>query len=183
MMDRTRDERLERFLDAAMRSKRVRGFVKVRAWKRGRLLWEIERENTVVTAGLTPIANLIGGGSLAANSISIIGFGSGAPTNPPPVTDTDFTALPGYYKAMASITFPAAGQATFNWSLVGATDTAAVGMVITELGFFANTGSISLPVFRSSGAAPNVTMCAHVVEPAFTVLSGGTYTGNWTFVA
>jgi hypothetical protein len=182
-MNQIRDERLERFLEAAARSKRVRGFVKIRAWKRGRLLWELERENTVVTAGLAPIANLVGGGSSAANSIAIIGFGSGAPSNPPPVTDTDFTTLPGYYKAMASISFPSAGQATFNWSLVGATDTAAVGMVVTELGFFANTGAISLPLYRPSGAAPNVTMVAHTVEPAFTVLSGGTYTGNWTFIA
>jgi hypothetical protein len=182
-MNQIRDEKLERFLDAAIRSKRVRGFVKIRAWKRGKLLWEIERENTVVTAGLTPIANLVGGGSLAANSISIIGFGSGAPANPALPTDTDFTALPGYYKAMASITFPSAGQATFNWSLVGATDTAAVGMVVTELGFFANTGAISLPLFRASGAAPNVTMVGHLAEAAFTVLSGGTYTGSWTFIA
>jgi hypothetical protein len=182
-MQTIRDEQLERFLEAAMRSKHVRGFVQMRAWHRGKLLWEIEGENTVVTAGLTPIANLVAGGSSAANSIAIVGFGSGSPPNPPLNTDTDFAALPGYYKAVASVSFPAPGQATFAWQLVGATDTDAVGMTVSEVGFFANTGSISLPLYRASGGAPNVTMVGHIVEPAFTVLSGGTYNGNWTFIA
>ena len=157
----------------------VRGIVKMRAWKRGRLLWEIERENLIVTAGLTPISKLVGG-TTANQAITVIGFGAG--TAAPVVTDTDITP-PAYYKAVTSVSFPTAGQAQFSWSLVGATDTGAVGLTITELAFYANTGAVSMPVARPSGAAPSLTMYAHLQWPSFTVLSGGTYTGTWTFVA
>ncbi len=56
-------------------------------------------------------------------------------------------------------------------------------MTFTELAFYANTGAVGMPVTRTSGGAPSLTMVGHIQWPSFTVSSGGTYTGTWTFIA
>jgi hypothetical protein len=160
---------------------KIHGFVKIQRWsRRGRLLWTLERENLIVNGALALIAELVGG-TASGNSISAVGFGSGTAT--PTVTDTDITA-PAYYKALSAPTFPQPGQCQFTWTIVGSTDTGAVGLAIQELGFYANTGAVTLPISRPSGAtAPNMTLCAHISEFVGTIASGGSYTGTWTFVA
>ncbi len=72
------------------------------------------------------------------------------------------TALsnPAYYNAIASHSFPTAGQVQFNFGLTGGTDTGAYGLNLQEIGLFCNTGAISLPF---EGAPPSVTMFAHAV--------------------
>ncbi len=157
----------------------MRGFVTLRYFKRGRLIWTRERENLIVNAGLTPIAALVGGGG--ANGITVIGFGSG--TAAPQPTDTTLTA-PAYYKALPAATFPQAGQAQFAFTLSGATDTGAVGMNLQELGFFANPNALAMPITQASGAgAPALTMYAHELFAIGVVASNGTYQGTWTFIA
>ncbi|MGH7815120.1 MAG: hypothetical protein ACREQI_14100 [Candidatus Binataceae bacterium] len=165
--------------------RKIRGFVTVTKWHRGRRIWTIEKENLIVTAGLGPIGNLLGGAASATNAISVVGFGSGNAA--PAITDVDLTP-PAYYKAGLAVSNPSSGQAQFTWSLSGATspdtgDWQAVGMNVTELAFFANTGSLGLPINRPSGAAPNLTMIGHILLNLGTIESGGNYTGTWTFVA
>jgi hypothetical protein len=157
----------------------MRGFVTIRYFRRGRLIWTRERENLIVNAGLAPIAALVGGAG--PNGITVVGFGSG--TAAPQPTDTALTA-PAYYKALPAATFPQAGQAQFAWTLSGATDTGAVGINVTELGFFANPNALALPITQASGAgAPALTMYAHILETLGVIASNGTYQGTWTFVA
>jgi len=162
----------------------MRGFVRARAWKRGRLLWELERENTVVTAALAPISKLVAG-VYAGNFISVVGFGSGNPGAVPPVTDVDLTATPAYYNDTGLVTYPSPGQVQFSWKIdTTGPDAAAVGLTISELGFFANTGAVGTPLSRALGAgAPALTMYAHIPWPAFAVAASGIYEGTWTFVA
>lgn len=162
----------------------MRGFVRIKAWKRGRLLWELERENTIVTASLPLIAKLVAG-VYAGNFISVVGFGSGAPADPPPATDSDLTATPAYYNDVGAVSYPTPGQVQFPWTIdTTGPDAAAVGLTISELGFFANTGAVGMPLSRALGAgAPALTMYAHIVWPAFAVAASGIYQGTWTFQA
>lgn len=157
---------------------RFRGRVHVRAWRRGRLLFELERDNLVVTAGMTPVSKLLGGDN-ANQAIAAVGFGSG--TGAPAIGDTQLTA-PAYYKALSSHSYPSAGQVQFNWSLAGGTDTGAIGIDIQELGLFANTGAIALPVYEAS-AAPSMTLFAHILLGLGAFSSGLNFSGSWTITA
>jgi len=116
----------------------------VRLYRRGRLLWE--RENLFVSAGLTALANLLGG-TTAGQSVAVVGFGSGTTT--PAAGDTGLGANPAYYNAVGTVTIGpaggvAAGSVQFVYQLVAA-DYAANPLTITELGLFGNTGSASFP--------------------------------------
>lgn len=154
-----------------------KGRVTMRAWRRGRLLWEIDRDNLVVTAGLTPVANLLAG-IVTNQSIAAIGFGSG--TAAPALTDTALTA-PAYYRAIGTSSFPAAGQVLFNWSLTTAADAAAFGITIGELGLLVNTGPAVLPFSQASGgAAPSMTLFARILLGLGTFASGMNFSGTWT---
>ncbi len=141
----------------------------VRLWHRGRLLWECE--NLFVNAGLTALANLIAGVT-AGQYVSVIGFGSG--TAAPAVGDTGLTS-PYYFKSIDSYSFPSAGSAQFNYSLK-TTDTGVPNpLSITELGLFANSGSVALP-----GGIQPTPLIAHVSVPLFSYTGGGNYSGTWT---
>lgn len=128
----------------------MKGFVEIRAWRRGRLLWTRERDNLVVNAGLVCAANLLGG-NVAGQSISAIGFGSGAAT--PAVTDTALGS-PSYYRALGTVSYPAAGQVQFAWSLSGSTDWGALGINIQEMALYCNTAPVTLPAAVAT-ANPN----------------------------
>jgi hypothetical protein len=168
-----------------LREETMKGIVCICKWRRSRrgvfvLEREWRRENLIVNGALALIAELVGG-TTGGNFISAVGFGSG--TAAPSVTDTDITA-PAYYKALSAPTFPQSGQCQFSWEIVGSTDTGAVGLTIQELGFYANTGTVALPISRASGdGAPSMTLCAHVSEFVGAIAAGGSYTGTWTFVA
>jgi len=165
----------------ARMNRKPRGHVTIRAWRRGKLLWTREGDNLIVNAALGPIANLVGGAVVATNAIAVVGFGSG--TTAPTVNDTDITA-PAYYKAVASVSYPQSGYAQFTWEIVGSTDTGAVGINVQELAFYANSGSVALPIARAAGAgAPNLTMMAHILLNVGVIASNGSYTGTWTFEA
>jgi len=117
----------------------------VRLYRRGRLLWE--RENLFVSAGLTALANLLGG-TTAGQFVSVVGFGSGSTT--PAAGDTGLGANPAYYNAVGTVTIGpaggvAAGSVQFVYQIVAATDYAANPLTITELGLFGNTGGAAFP--------------------------------------
>lgn len=105
--------------------------------------------NLVVNAAAPAMANLAAGAS-TGHFISAVGFGSG--TAAPAVTDTDLGAAPKYYNAVGGSNFPGSGEAQFSCSL-SASDYAAVGMTVTEMGLFANSSSIALPASVGAGIA------------------------------
>src|SRR5689334_7788300 len=76
----------------------------VRFYEDGRLLFE--RHNLVVNAGLTALANLLGGVT-SGEFVAVVGFGSGN-TAPSPV-DTGLGATPAYYNAVGTVTIGPAG--------------------------------------------------------------------------
>jgi hypothetical protein len=116
----------------------------VRLYEGRKLLWE--RENLVVNAGLTALANLLGGVS-SGEFVMAVGFGSGSTA--PSAGDTALGATPTYYRAVSGVTVGpsggvAAGSVQFTYAL-NATDYAANPLTIAELGLFGNTGSAIFP--------------------------------------
>jgi hypothetical protein len=133
-------------LSRSGRGKNVRGVVRLYEgnYRRGRLLWE--RENLVVSTGLTALANLLGG-TTSGEYGSVVGFGSGNTT--PVAGDTALGADPSYYNAISSVTIGpaggvAAGSVQFSYALM-TTDYAANPLTIQELGLFGNTGASNYP--------------------------------------
>jgi hypothetical protein len=131
-----------RVFPAGARGIPLRGVV--RFFEDGRLLWE--RKNLVVNAGLTALANLLGGAT-SGEIVSVVGFGSG--NTAPASTDVALGATPAYYNAVAFVTIGpsggvAAGSVQFNYQLQ-TTDYAANPLTIQELGLFGNTGGATFP--------------------------------------
>jgi hypothetical protein len=160
------------------------GIVACEVWRARRGIWVMdlrwERRNLIVNGAAVPRSKLLGG-DVTDEPISIAGFGSGSAQ--PLATDTVLTA-PAYYNAIASHSYPQAGQVQFNWALTNGVDTGAYGMTFWEMGLFANTGGVALPVAQPSGSAPNITMIAHLLLPAsIAYASGVTVTGTWTLTA
>jgi hypothetical protein len=134
----------------------------VRLYRQKRLIWE--RHNLFVNSGLPPLANLIAGVS-AGQSVSAIGFGSGASVPAP--ADTGLAAAPIYYNSIGSYSFPSAGSVQFNYSLQ-VSDYGAAGMTIQELGLFANSAGVTMPA--AIGAA-NPSWTASIAVPAGTIIA------------
>lgn len=116
---------------------RPQGIVTLR--RGGRLIWE--GDNLFVNTGLPALANLIAGVT-AGQSVTAMGFGSGGAV--PTAGDTGLSATPAYYNAIGTYSFPSSGSVQFNYSLQ-ATDYAAAGITIQELGLYANTSAAVLP--------------------------------------
>jgi hypothetical protein len=144
---------------------KLRGIVRLYEgsdWQRGKLLWE--RENLVVNAGLTALANLLGG-TTSGQYATVMGYGSGNTT--PASTDTALGATPTYYNALGTVTIGpsggvSAGSVQFAYSL-GSTDYAANPLTIQELGLFGNTGSSSFPAAVGTANANWATSTAYSV--------------------
>jgi len=120
----------------------------VRLYHRKQLIWE--ERNLFVNAGLPLLANLIAGVT-AGQYVTAIGFGSGSAS--PAISDTALTAVPAYYNAIVSHSFPSSGSVQFNYAL-GPTDYSAAGITIQELGLFANTSGVVLPAANGTGNPP-----------------------------
>jgi hypothetical protein len=88
------------------------------------------------------MANLIGG-TVANNSITTIGYGTNgtAPAGGNTNLTTPFT------KPVDSVTFPAAGQVQFNFSLLTTEDN---GVAIAEFGLFTAAGTLFSRLVRAS---------------------------------
>src|SRR6202046_5912677 len=150
----------------------MHGRIVVRAFKDGRFIWQIEKNNLIVTAHNVPTAHLLGG-DVTNFSIAAMGFGSG--TSAPAAGDTALTT-PAYFRAVSSHSYPVAGQVQFNWALTSGTDTSAYGINIQEVGLFCNTGAVSLP----TTGTPSMTLFAHALLGLGLYASGLTYSGTWT---
>ena len=113
---------------------------RVRLWRDGLLI--CERDNLVVNAGLPVFASLAAGVT-TGQSVSVVGYGSG--NSAPSVGDTDLTLAPKYYNAVGAATFPSAGTVEFAFAITAA-DYAAYGLNVQEIGLFANTSGVAIPV-------------------------------------
>ena len=180
---------------------RPQGIVKL--YRDGRRIWE--GRNLFVNTGLPPLANLIAGVT-AGQSVTAMGFGSGGAA--PTAGDTGLSATPTYYNGIGTYSFPSSGSVQFNYSLL-ATDYAAAGMTIQELGLYANSSAAGLPAAvgttnptwsasaaRAAGAMivdsnGNIQRCttagtSGVSAPAWATTIGATTTDAtavWTLVA
>jgi len=109
-----------------------------RIWRNGLLI--CERDNLVVNAGLPAFAEQAAGGN--GFQVAAVGFGSGGTA--PTVNDTDLSLAPKYYNAVQGSAFPSAGTVQFSFALQ-ASDFAAFGLNIQEIGLFANPSEAQLP--------------------------------------
>lgn len=107
--------------------------------RNGVIVWR--GQNLVVNAGLSSFAHLVGGAT-SGQSAAAIGYGSG--NAQPSVNDTDLTTSPKYYNPVGAATYPSSGTVTFGFSLT-ATDYAAYGVAIQEIGLYANAAAVMLP--------------------------------------
>ncbi len=177
---------------------------------RGQASLVFELDNLYVNAGLPVLANLLAAGT-AGYVAAAVGFGSG--NTPPAVTDTDLTTAPKYYNAIGTHTIGpsgtvAAGSVLFNYALA-TTDYAANPLTIQELGLFANSAGVVLPVLVGGTFGAWASLHAYAVgnllidsngntqrcttagtsgaaAPSWATAMGGTTTDNtvtWTLVA
>ena len=110
-----------------------------RIWRNGLLI--CERNNLVVNAGLPAFAEAAAGNT--AYKIAVMGWGSG--TTAPTVNDTDMAGPQKYYNAIASSSFPSSGTVQFSFQLQ-TTDYASIGMTVNEVGLYANSAAVGIPV-------------------------------------
>jgi hypothetical protein len=135
-------------------SRRPTGIIKM--YKDGVKLWETR--NLIVNEGLGCMAETLAGNT--AFKVAAVGFGSGS--TPAAVTDTDLSGAQKYYNAVGSATFPTSGTVSFAFSLT-TTDFAANGLVLQELGLFANNASGTLPSESGFTIATRANSTAYVV--------------------
>ncbi len=153
---------------------RPAGMVSLRIERDGRLVAQLAASNLFVNAGLPALAALIAGDT-SGQFASAVGFGSGAAA---PIVGDVALSTPAYYKALDSHlengTNPGPGSVQFNWSLSG-TDGGALGIVIQELGLFANPTGVALP----GANAPAILLARKTIAP-ITFGAGMSLTGTWT---
>lgn len=113
----------------------LHGRLRIELWRRGRLVEVIEDANLVVDAAKSQLARLLGG-DVSGRSVVSIGFGEGTAA-----ADPDDTALaPGnFVKPVAAVSYPAAGEVAFSWTLA---EGEANGMAITEMGLLTGDGTL-----------------------------------------
>jgi hypothetical protein len=125
-----------------MKLRRIKGRIQLR--RNGVLLFD--RPNLIVNAGMPAYAECIAGYSSTWQAANL-GFGTGnvAVT----VNDTDLTGPQKYYNNLVPpATFPSSGTVTFSFAIT-ASDYAAYGATITELGMYSNPTAVLIPA--SSG--------------------------------
>jgi hypothetical protein len=127
------------------------GRVRLEVWETladgSRVLIDQWTEFNLVVAGASTIWAALAGGAGGAQPVSMIGFG----TNGTAASSTDTTLTSSYTKAVDSISFPAAGQVQFNFSL-GSSE--ANGMNIAEFGLLTAAGVLMARKARATGSGP-----------------------------
>lgn len=106
----------------------VNGIFRLKVFRRGLLIEEMDEPNLVVDLAKTGLARMLGS-DLTNRPITQIGFGTSGTA--PAAGNTSLTGA--YMKNHDGATFPAAGQVTFAFSLASGE---ANGMAILEFGLF-----------------------------------------------
>lgn len=112
----------------------LRGELLVRVLRDGKVIQTLRDENMIMTVARVALAYLIAGDG-AGKVINRIGIGTNG--NGPTPDDTALTSA--FIKAIASHTYPAAGQVRFNWS-IGTGE--ANGMAIREFGLITTDSTL-----------------------------------------
>jgi hypothetical protein len=121
------------------------GHFELNIFRRGRLIEEVRERNLIVGGASGVLASLVGG-TVTSNSITQIGFGTNGAA-----AALSNTALTGpFLKAVDSVTYPAAGQVAFAFSL-GSTQ--ANGTAIFEFGLLTAAGTLFARKVRSAAFA------------------------------
>lgn len=120
----------------------MRGTLRLKVIKNGVVIEEYEDNNMIMNVAKDAMAHLIGGAG-SGKTITKIGFGTNG--NGPSPGDTGLTS--SYSKNVSSVSYPATGQAQFNWLL---TTTEANGMSIKEFGLIC--GDTTLFARKTRGA-------------------------------
>jgi hypothetical protein len=110
----------------------MKGELALQVWRRGMLLEASVRRNLIVNGAFTVLASLLGG-LFTGNNITQIGFGINGTA--PVAGNTGLTGA--YMKAVDRVSYPAAGQAQFDFSLGASEDN---GVAIMEFGLFTGAG-------------------------------------------
>src|SRR5258708_4353714 len=110
------------------------GIMTLNVYRRGLLIERSVLKNLVVTASKAPLANLLGG-NVANNSVTTIGYGTG--TAAPVIGNTGLTSP--FTKAVDAVTYPAAGQVSFAFSLATVEDN---GVALSQFGLFSRAGAL-----------------------------------------
>lgn len=119
----------------------MRGFFRI--YRDGELF--IESENVVTTGALVSCANLAAGVT-TGQFVSLMGYGNGTAT--PQQSDTGLSGNQQYFNAITGSTFPSSGAVSFNFSLSGSDYGAVPGLTITEIGLFANSSGVQVPISK-----------------------------------
>lgn len=138
----------------------LRGRFILDVWRAdGTLAAHFEDDNLIVNGAKSQLARLVAGDG-AGRHITHIGFGAGTGAANP--NDTALAAG-AFWKPVLSVSYPAAGQAAFAWSLSTAE---ANGMAITEFGLRCADG----------------TLFARKVRAAIHKSDDLSLTGTWTII-
>lgn len=118
------------------------GIFRLKVFRRGLLIEEVEEPNLVVNGYAAVNASLLGG-QVTNNSITSIGFGTNATA--PAAGNTGLTGA--FVVALSSVSYPASGQVQFNFAL-GSTQ--ATGLAISEFGLLTGAGVLYARKTRSA---------------------------------
>lgn len=118
------------------------GHFLLKVYQRGVLIDTVDEPNLIVDGAKVALAHLIGG-DVANRSVTQIAFGTSGAA--PAGGNTSITGA--FTKAIDTVTFPAAGQVSFNFSLGSGEDN---GVAILEFGLITAGGALFARKVRSS---------------------------------
>lgn len=118
------------------------GHFKLLVWRNGRLVETWEEKNIIVTGSKAVLAHLIGGDT-TSKTISQIGFGTGTGA----AAAGNSTLTSPFLKSFDTVSYPAAGQTQFNFSLASTEDN---GVAISEFGLLTGDGTLFARKVRSA---------------------------------
>lgn len=118
------------------------GHLSLKIYRCGQLIDVFSEKNLIVDTAKSLLANLIGG-KVQGKSISTIGFG----TNGSPPVNSNTSLTNPFTKGLDSVTFPAANQVSFNFSLASSE---ANGTQIMEFALLSADGTMFSRRVRNS---------------------------------
>jgi hypothetical protein len=127
--------------------KPLEGILRYTVYKNGVPVEDVEEHNLIVTAGRTQMARLLAG-DLTGKQVTKISFGTNGAA--PALADTQITNA--FTKNLLGLSYPAAGQVRFNWSLA---ITEANGKAILEFGLICQDLTLFSRRTRESGKPIN----------------------------
>ncbi|MDR2516222.1 MAG: hypothetical protein LBC88_02440 [Spirochaetaceae bacterium] len=112
----------------------IRGFFRVKVYRKGKLIETFEDSNLIVKGARTALEQLVAGNA-AGKSINRIAFGTSGSVPTP-----DDTAITGpFVKPFSGVSFPDTGGVEFSWDLLS---TEANGKTIMEFGLLCADGTL-----------------------------------------